>query len=158
MQYDIYQSKITKWLVVANLQNITGVYPQTHRLYDSISKQYQRQSSQIINKAIYQLDEYFNHKRTDFELPICAEGTDFQNKIWKELLKINYSETTSYGEIAKQINSPKASRACGAAIGKNPISIIIPCHRIIGKSGDLTGYAGGIELKKWLLSHESSKN
>lgn len=158
MQYDIYQSKITNLIIVANLQNIVGVYPQSHQLYEAIAKQYTHKPNAIINSAISQLDEYFNQKRSDFELPICTEGTEFQNKIWKELLKIKYGQTTNYGEIAKKIDSPKSSRACGAAIGKNPISIIIPCHRIIGKNGDLTGYAGGIELKRWLLSHESSKN
>lgn len=110
--------------------------------------------SPLIKETIKQLEEYFKGKRKLFNLPIKAEGTEFQKKVWKELLKIPYGETCSYGEVAKQIGKPKASRAIGMANNKNPISIIIPCHRVIGASGKLVGYGGGIDIKEKLLKLE----
>lgn len=102
-----------------------------------------------------QLDEYFKGKRRNFSLDIVfTKGTDFQKKVWKALLKIPYGKTSSYGEIAKAINNEKAARAVGNANNKNPISIIIPCHRVIGSNGRLVGYGGGLWRKKWLLEHE----
>ena len=101
-----------------------------------------------------QLNEYFKGKCTDFDLALDFKGTDFQKSVWKALLKIPYGETRSYGEIAKQIKRPKASRAVGAANGKNPISIIAACHRVIGASGALTGFAGGLKTKSFLLDFE----
>jgi methylated-DNA-[protein]-cysteine S-methyltransferase len=93
--------------------------------------------------------------RTSFDLPLAAEGTDFQKKVWKLLSKIPYGETRSYGEIAQQLENPKAMRAVGAANGKNPISIVVPCHRVIGANGKLTGFGGGLDNKDFLLKLES---
>lgn len=109
---------------------------------------------EIMTNAIAQLDEYFKGTRIQFELKCEISGTDFQKKVWKQLLKIPYGETTSYNEIAKDIGSEKAARAIGNTNGKNRISIVYPCHRVIGSNGSLTGYAGGLERKKWLLEHE----
>ncbi len=114
----------------------------------------QTSSSKIIQDCIKQLDEYFQGKRKSFELKLKPEGTEFQKKVWKELLKIPYGKTLSYGEVSRRIKNQKAVRAVGQAIGRNPISIIVPCHRVIGSDGDLTGYASGLWRKKWLLKLE----
>jgi len=111
-------------------------------------------SSPALDAAIRQLDEYFRGRRRVFELMLRLEGTEFQNQVWQVLLDVGYGETASYGEIARAIGRPKSSRAVGAANGRNPISIIVPCHRIIGSSGALTGYGGGLWRKEWLLRHE----
>jgi methylated-DNA-[protein]-cysteine S-methyltransferase len=102
----------------------------------------------------HQLKEYFAGERTRFDLRLAPRGTPFQERVWKALLTVGFGRTASYGEIARAIGRPEASRAVGAANGKNPIAIIIPCHRIIGASGSLVGYAGGLPRKKWLLAHE----
>jgi methylated-DNA-[protein]-cysteine S-methyltransferase len=117
-------------------------------------KSIQNSSSKIIKDCIKQLDEYFRGKRKSFELKLNPEGTEFQKKVWKELLKIPYGKTLSYGEISRRIKNPKAVRSVGQAIGRNPISIVIPCHRVIGGDGKLTGYASGLWRKEWLLKHE----
>lgn len=104
--------------------------------------------------AAAQLREYFAGERDDFDLVLAASGTAFQHKVWAALRKIPYGETWSYGELARHIGQPTASRAVGLANGRNPIAIVVPCHRVIGASGTLTGYAGGIERKRWLLEHE----
>ena len=106
-------------------------------------------------EAQQQLAEYFNGQRKVFELDLDPQGTDFQKKVWKQLIKIPYGQTVSYGELARRIGNPKASRAVGMANGRNPISIIIPCHRVIGSNGSLTGFGGGIEVKQYLLDLES---
>ncbi len=112
-------------------------------------------TSKEIRKCIVQLDEYFSKKRKEFELNLSPKGTEFQGKVWNELLKVPFGKTRSYLEQSKELGDIKAIRAVASANGKNPISIIVPCHRIIGSDGSLTGYAGGIWRKKWLLEHES---
>jgi methylated-DNA-[protein]-cysteine S-methyltransferase len=102
-----------------------------------------------------QLDEYFAGTRTDFDLPLSLHGTDFQRLVWTELTRIPYGETTSYGELARRIGRPRAMRAVGLANGRNPVSIIVPCHRVIGADGSLTGYGGGLDRKRLLLGLES---
>jgi methylated-DNA-[protein]-cysteine S-methyltransferase len=104
--------------------------------------------------AIRQLGEYFAGARRDFELPLRPQGTAFQRRVWDALLQIPYGATWSYGELARRIDQPKASRAVGLANGSNPVSIVVPCHRVIGANGTLTGYGGGLERKRWLLAHE----
>jgi methylated-DNA-[protein]-cysteine S-methyltransferase len=111
----------------------------------------------ILLQAEHELTEYFAGDRTSFEVPLNAAGSEFQKKVWKALSTIPYGQTRSYGELAKQIDAPKASRAVGAANGRNPLSIIIPCHRAIGSSGALTGFAGGLGTKRYLLSLEASR-
>lgn len=105
-----------------------------------------------------QLQEYFQRERREFELPIKLKmiGTDFQKSVWQQLCKIPYGTCVSYGEISRRISNPSASRAVGLANGRNPISIIVPCHRVIGADGSLTGYGGGLDRKKFLLELESS--
>lgn len=108
----------------------------------------------VLRAATNQLEEYFAGTRRKFELPLAMHGTPFQKRVWQALLTIPFGETRSYGEIARQIGHPSASRAVGAANGKNPISIIAPCHRVIGTNGALTGFAGGLEAKTYLLALE----
>jgi len=109
---------------------------------------------EILKESVKQLEEYFVGNRKSFDLKLNPEGTEFQQKIWDIVKKVPFGKTVSYLEIAKQSGSEKNTRAVGLANGKNPIPIIIPCHRVIGTSGKLTGYAGGIERKQWLLNHE----
>ncbi len=105
-------------------------------------------------QARKQLDEYFAGTRRDFELALAPHGTAFQQQVWQQLSKIPYGKTCSYGEIANALDNPKASRAVGAANGANPLPIVIPCHRVIGANGSLTGFSGGLAIKNWLLAHE----
>lgn len=114
------------------------------------------QTTELLSMATIQLDEYFQGKRTTFSLPFKLTGTPFQLAVWKELQNISYGQTTSYKEIAQKINKPKAYRAVGMANNKNPLPIIIPCHRVIGSNGKLIGYAGGLKLKNYLLELEKS--
>ncbi|MBC9230195.1 methylated-DNA--[protein]-cysteine S-methyltransferase [bacterium SPL81] len=111
----------------------------------------------MLHKVKQQLEQYFAGQRQQFDLPLDFQGTDFQQQVWKALLSIPYGETRSYKEIALQIGNQKAVRAVGAANGKNPISIIAPCHRVIGSSGALVGFAGGLDKKQILLSLEQSQ-
>jgi len=110
-----------------------------------------------LNDAYTQLDEYFKGKRKDFSLPLAPEGTEFQQSVWHELETVPFGQTVAYGDIARAIGRPKACRAVGGANNKNPIPIIIPCHRIIGANGSLTGYGSGLWRKAWLLKHEKVK-
>ncbi len=111
----------------------------------------------ILCKSQRQLDEYFAGKRKNFELDLDFHGTEFQKKVWQALLTIPFGETRSYGEIARQIGNSKASRPVGGANSKNPIAIIAPCHRVIGASGKLTGFAGGLKIKEFLLKLEQAE-
>ncbi len=108
-----------------------------------------------LKNPVSQLQEYFERKRTDFTVNLCPIGTLFQKKVWQQLQEIPFGKTLSYQQIANQLGDAKVIRAAASANGKNPISIIIPCHRVIGSDGSLTGYAGGLHRKKWLLEHES---
>ena len=108
-----------------------------------------------IETAKKQFEEYFKGNRTQFTIKLAPEGTEFQKKVWKELQEIQYGKTMTYQQMAHQLGNPKVIRAAASANGKNPISIIIPCHRVIGSDGSLIGYAGGLHRKKWLLEHEN---
>ena len=110
---------------------------------------------EVLLSAVTQLKEYFNKTRTHFQLALNPDGTDFQKKVWKQLETIPFGKTTTYQKMANDLGDPKVIRAAASANGKNPMAIIIPCHRVIGSDGSLTGYAGGLHRKKWLLEHES---
>jgi methylated-DNA-[protein]-cysteine S-methyltransferase len=105
-----------------------------------------------------QLDAYFAGKRKTFDIPLSLKGTVFQLEVWKALQELPYGSTISYGALAKRIGRPRAVRALGAAVGRNPVSILVPCHRVVGSDGSLTGYAGGVERKEWLLHREGVEN
>ena len=111
-----------------------------------------------LKQAVTQLQEYFEGKRIDFNLKLNPKGTEFQQKVWQELLNIPFGKTLSYLELSKKLGDVKAIRAVAAANGKNPLWIVVPCHRVIGTDGSLTGYAGGLGRKKWLLEHENPTN
>jgi methylated-DNA-[protein]-cysteine S-methyltransferase len=108
-----------------------------------------------IENTVKQFEEYFEGKRTQFDLRLAPEGTEFQKQVWKQLQEIQFGKTLTYQQMANQLGNPKVIRAAASANGRNPISIVIPCHRVIGSDGSLTGYAGGLHRKKWLLEHES---
>lgn len=116
-----------------------------------------REGNEWTGRAFEELEEYFLGRRREFDLPLSPDGTEFQKKVWAALREIPYGETRSYSEIAGQVGNPKAVRAVGMANHRNPIAIMIPCHRVIGKNGSLTGYAGGLDLKERLLKLEHSE-
>ena len=112
----------------------------------------------FLQNAVSQLQEYFDGNRTDFTFQLQPKGTDFQQRVWQELLTIPYGKTMSYLDLSKKLGDVKAIRAVASANGKNPLWIVVPCHRVIGTNGSLTGYAGGLWRKKWLLEHENPTN
>jgi methylated-DNA-[protein]-cysteine S-methyltransferase len=109
------------------------------------------------SRALRQLEEYFQNKRRRFELELDPEGTEFEYRVWSAVQRIPFGATDTYGEIARRLGEPNAARSVGHANARNPIAIIVPCHRVIGSDGDLTGYAGGLDRKKWLLDMESGQ-
>ncbi len=158
-----YQQSITTPLgeleVLANEAGITHVQfvqPNDAELPANSSIQPSAHGNAITALACQQLTEYFAGQRHDFSLPLVPSGTAYQQRVWAALLTIPYGTTCSYIDIAMQIDQPTGSRSVGMANSKNPLGIVIPCHRVIGKNGTLTGYAGGLDKKSWLLNHESS--
>lgn len=121
-----------------------------------VNKPQSNSPNSITRLTVRQLKEYFDGIRKGFELPLGARGTEFQNAVWSALLNIEYGQTRSYAQVASSISRPKAVRAVGAANGRNPIGIIVPCHRVIGSNGELTGFAHGVDKKAWLLRHEGA--
>jgi methylated-DNA-[protein]-cysteine S-methyltransferase len=148
--YDIYKTPLGKLYIKASDQAILSVsYNKEHTT---------TKPNHLTKKCVQQLDEYFRGKRKTFDLPIHFDGTDFQVSAWKALLDVPFGATSTYLKQAQSISNPRAVRAIGGANGKNKISIIVPCHRIIGSDGSLTGYGGGLDRKKWLLEHEQKFN
>ena len=145
-------NKTNKTLNINNLNN--NVLPK----YIEITYNKKEKITPLLQRTILQLQEYFLGQRKEFDLPIILKGTNFQIKVWQELQKIPYGEVISYSELAERINCPKAIRAVGGACGKNPIPIIVPCHRVLGKNGNLTGFSGGINYKEKLLILEKTYN
>jgi methylated-DNA-[protein]-cysteine S-methyltransferase len=133
---------------------LTGLYMdrQRHRPHEET---FGAPDATPFDAVIEQLTEYFDGARRDFDLPLVMHGTDFQRTVWRALCTVPYGETVSYGQLADRIGRPTASRAVGLANGKNPISIIVPCHRVVGSTGDLTGYGGGLDRKRQLLALET---
>jgi methylated-DNA-[protein]-cysteine S-methyltransferase len=136
---------------------LTGLYME-HQRHRPSQGTFGAYSPSPFGAVIEQLGEYFDGTRREFDLPVLLHGTDFQRTVWQALCTIPYGETVTYGELAEQIGKPSASRAVGLANGKNPIGIIVPCHRVIGSTGDLTGYGGGLDRKRMLLAFESGKS
>ena len=148
--YHYYESPIGKLVIVHNDRGITNLYL-AHLL--EIENAIQEETD-LIKEAVKQLDEYFNGLRQSFDLPLAPAGTHFQQKVWQALRNIPCGKTYSYKQIAEQIDNSKASRAIGMANNKNPILLLIPCHRVIGSSGQLVGFSSGINHKKFLLALE----
>jgi methylated-DNA-[protein]-cysteine S-methyltransferase len=128
---------------------ITSVYARDEEHKDTLP------DSPVLAMAVAQLDEYFAGKRLNFDLPIKQAGSDFQQTVWKQLLKIDFGKTISYGQQSKLMNNPLGIRAIASANGKNNLLIVVPCHRVIGSDGSLTGFGAGVWRKKWLLEHEA---
>jgi len=134
---------------------LTGVHMHEQRHAPWLSPSIERDDAALA-PFVEQMRAYFAGDLTDFDLPIELRGTEFQRRVWGALQDIPYGETISYGELARWVGNPKASRAVGLANGRNPVAIVVPCHRVIGANGSLTGYGGGLERKVWLLEHEGS--
>jgi len=119
-------------------------------------RRYDAHPNAIVDCTFAQLGEYFAGRRRTFDIPLVLQGTDFQKRVWQQLLAIPFGQMVSYLDIARALGNPKAVRAVGAANGHNPVSIVVPCHRVVGSDGSLVGYGGGLERKEWLLRHEGS--
>lgn len=149
LHYAYYDSPIGLVELGGNENALKSLYFVDERRADA-------RSTALLERAVAQLREYFQSGRRDFDLPLEMEGTDFQQSVWNQLLTVDFGVTVSYMDIANALEKPKAIRAVGAANGQNPISVIVPCHRIIGSNGKLTGYGGGLWRKEWLLKHEGA--
>lgn len=154
MYYKWFDSPIAKLLLTSKGQSLTGLYLQGQKHFPATSNWKESAELDVFIEAEKQLTEYFAHQRQHFDLPLDPVGTTFQKQVWEQLQQIPFGETISYGTLAQRIGVPTASRAVGAANGRNPISIVVPCHRVIATNGKMTGYAGGIDRKQWLLQHE----
>lgn len=150
----VYESPIGKLTLASNGEAITQVEFEDNRYP---LPEHPRGDDKILRQARKELDAYFAGKLKDFTVPVAPEGTEFQKKAWKALQKIPYGQTRSYGQQAKVVGNPSASRAVGAANGRNPIPVIIPCHRVIGSNGSLTGFGGGMKRKQFLLDLEQGE-
>ncbi|HYT04549.1 MAG TPA: methylated-DNA--[protein]-cysteine S-methyltransferase [Gemmatimonadales bacterium] len=150
------QSPLGELVITASDAGITGVwFPGADRA--AVQPDDAREPpSGVLARAREQLSEYFAKARTTFDLPLAPPGTAFQRRVWDALRAIPYGTTLSYSELARRLGDVRATRAVGAANGKNPIPIIVPCHRVVGAQGELTGFGGGVDRKRWLLEHEGA--
>jgi len=149
-------STIGRLSILADRDGITEIrFPNNSAPLPSVDESASGQDNHYLTLTIEQLNAYFEGRLKVFDVPLSLRGTDFQRGVWAQLQKVTHGTTASYGEIARAMSKPKAARAVGMANNKNPIPIIIPCHRIIGSNGSLTGFAGGLDTKRWLLKHES---
>ncbi|MEM9586149.1 MAG: methylated-DNA--[protein]-cysteine S-methyltransferase [Planctomycetota bacterium] len=143
-------------LLTGNDRGLTGLFFRDH-LYPPKQDESWKHDTEPFGDVAEQIDEYLEGEREKFELPLSLSGTEFQKSVWQLLLEIPCGQTRTYGSIARQLGKPNGGRAVGAAVGRNPISIIVPCHRVIGASGSLTGYAGGVRRKEFLLELENAR-
>ncbi len=151
MIHSYLDSPLGPLLLTGDGEALTGLYTDQH---GRIPAELGHRADAEFAQARGQLEEYFAGKRQDFDLPLNPKGTPFQQRVWLALRRIPYGSTATYGEIAAELGNPQSGRAVGAANGRNPISIIVPCHRVVGSDGKLVGYAGGFSAKRWLLDHE----
>src|SRR4051794_41150164 len=159
LSYKFVDSPVGKLKLVASAQGLVAILwekdnPRRVRLEDLV----ENPQDPILNRTQAELKEYFAGNRTEFSVPLDMRGTPFQKQVWEALLGIPFGETRTYGQLAVQLGNPKATRAVGAANGRNPVAIISPCHRVIGFSGKLTGFAGGLDAKAHLLNLEGRHN
>ena len=154
--YDLYESPQGRMLLVAGGEGLCGVYFDGQKYLPRIDPEWWRDAGHaVLRQAKRELAEYFGGKRKRFEVPLAPEGTPFQQSVWNAISTVEFGETITYGKLARLAGYAGSARAAGAATGRNPISIVVPCHRIIGASGSLTGYAGGLDRKRALLALES---
>lgn len=151
-----FDSPLGKLVLQGDDDSLTGLYLPGHKGWVEPDPTWQH-CERPFDQVREQLAEYFAGERTQFNLPIKLNGTSFQQRVWCELMQIPFGTTINYADLARRIGQPKASRAVGSANGRNPVSIIVPCHRVIGANGRLTGYAGGVAKKQWLLGWERGR-
>jgi methylated-DNA-[protein]-cysteine S-methyltransferase len=155
--YTTIESPIGELLLVGDGETLRGLYMQDGRKPKTIATGWEESSAPFADVRT-QLEEYFAGERTTFDVQLAAEGARFEREVWHALEEIPYGETVSYGEIARRVGQPTAARAVGTANGRNPIAVIVPCHRVIGADGTLTGYGGGLERKRLLLELEQGQS
>ena len=154
--YTSYSSPIGSLLLMSDGRALTGLHTDSDKHRPTITEDWVGDDNAVPFRQVRaQLDAYFDRRLTEFDLPLAPQGTAFQLQVWKRLCEIPFGKTISYAELARRVGNPKASRAVGMANSRNPISIIVPCHRVIGADNSLTGYAGGLERKRSLLAHEA---
>ena len=153
--YTHCDSPLGELLLTSTGAELQGLYLFGQKYFPRILPEWLHQSTlELFQQVESQLQEYFQQQRRTFDIPLAPLGTDFQQQVWQQLPLIPYGETISYGELSRRVGLPNGARAVGAANGRNPISIIVPCHRVVASSGKMQGYAGGIDRKQWLLRHE----
>ena len=156
--YCIHKTVLGDLLLVANETKLIGLYFDGQAHIPAARNAWTCDPQHpVLRQAGKQLDEFLAGKRTRFSLPLHFAGTEFQQRVWREIARIPYGETISYGELARRAGYPRAVRAAGMNTGRNPLGIVIPCHRVIGKNGSITGYAGGLDRKRHLLSLEKNR-
>jgi methylated-DNA-[protein]-cysteine S-methyltransferase len=155
--YSIVNTPLGDLTLVANRSELIGVYFTACAHVPKVRDGWKLEAEHpVLMQAEEQLKEYFKSKRNSFSFPLSLSGTDFQKRVWQEIAKIPFGETISYSELAKRAGAPEAIRAAGTATGRNPLSIVVPCHRVVGKDNAITGYAGGLERKQHLLKLETA--
>lgn len=157
LKYTTVESPIGELLLLGDEQALHGLYMQDGRRPTRIAPSWEP-SAEPFAAVRGQLGEYFDGRRTTFDVPLVMDGSPFERRVWHALQEIPYGETVSYGEIAQRVGQPSAARAVGLANGRNPIAVIVPCHRVIGANGTLTGYGGGLERKRLLLELENGQS
>ncbi len=154
--YDLYESPHGQMLLVAADAGLSGVYFEGQKYHAQVEPTWRQDGCHApVRQAKRELAEYFGGERERFETALAPEGTPFQRSVWKAIATVGFGQTITYGELARRAGCPGSARAAGAATGRNPLTIIVPCHRIVGSNGRLTGYAGGLDRKRALLAHES---
>lgn len=153
MKHRIHATPAGTYVIVVDGGAVTGIYRAGQR-HLPLEAAWGERDDEAAADAALQLDEYFAGKRPSFDLPLAPRGTDFQKAVWAAIARVPFGETRTYGEVAVDVGRPGAARAVGAATGRNPISIVVPCHRVMGAAGAMTGYAGGLETKALLLELE----
>jgi methylated-DNA-[protein]-cysteine S-methyltransferase len=153
--FDFHESPLGRMLIVATEQGLSGLYFVDQKYYREVGRDWLRgDHHKFVRETACELTQYFSGARKEFDIPLAAEGTPFQTSIWRAISSVKYGESITYSELARRAEHPGAVRAAGTATGRNPIAIIVPCHRIIGSDGSLTGYAGGLDRKHALRELE----
>jgi methylated-DNA-[protein]-cysteine S-methyltransferase len=155
VNYAVIESPIGRLLAVGDGAALCGLYMESHKRGPAPNDRWRRDDDSL-QFAAEQIDAYFAGQLEHFDLPCVTAGTPFQRRVWKALGEIGFGETITYAQLAQRVGAPRAARAVGASVGRNPISIIVPCHRAVGSDGSLTGFAGGLPRKRWLLEHEQA--
>ena len=156
--YDLYESPYGRILLVASGEGLSGVYFEGQKYHPQLEAAWRHDARHApLCQAKRELAEYFSGERKRFETALAPEGTPFQCRVWRAISTVDFGATITYGELARRAKCPGSARAVGAATGRNPIGIIVPCHRIVGSNGSLTGYAGGLEKKRALLALEDAR-